>query len=52
MRSHARPAHDVGGGFYDYFMLDTDHIAFAIGDVCGKGLPASLFMAVVVTVLR
>ena len=47
-----RPAHDVGGDFYDYFMLDSDHIAFAIGDVCGKGLPASLFMAVVVTVLR
>src|SRR5262249_45441123 len=31
---------------------DSDRIAFAIGDVCGKGLPASLFMAVVVTVLR
>jgi serine phosphatase RsbU (regulator of sigma subunit) len=47
-----RPARDVGGDFYDYFMLDADRIAFSIGDVCGKGLPASLFMAVVVTVLR
>jgi sigma-B regulation protein RsbU (phosphoserine phosphatase) len=47
-----RPARDVGGDFYDYFMLDAGRFAFAIGDICGKGIPASLFMAVVVTVLR
>lgn len=47
-----RPARDVGGDFYDYFMLDADHLAFAVGDVCGKGIPASLFMAVAITTLR
>ncbi|MFZ4806097.1 MAG: PP2C family protein-serine/threonine phosphatase [Hyphomicrobiaceae bacterium] len=47
-----RPARDVGGDFYDVFLLDPDRLAFAIGDICGKGLPASLFMAIVVTVLR
>ena len=47
-----RPARDVGGDFYDFFLLDSDRLAFAIGDICGKGLPASLFMAIVVTVLR
>ena len=47
-----RPARDVGGDFYDYFMLDEDHLAIAIGDVCGKGIPASLFMAVAITTLR
>jgi serine phosphatase RsbU (regulator of sigma subunit) len=47
-----RPARDVGGDFFDFFMLDADRFAFAIGDICGKGMPASLFMAIVVTVLR
>jgi len=47
-----RPAREVGGDFYDVFLLDPDRLAFAIGDICGKGLPASLFMAIVVTVLR
>jgi serine phosphatase RsbU (regulator of sigma subunit) len=36
----------VGGDFYDFFMLDPDRLFFMIGDVSGKGLPASLFMAV------
>ncbi|MGD9659399.1 MAG: PP2C family protein-serine/threonine phosphatase, partial [Methylocystis sp.] len=47
-----RPARDVGGDFYDFFVLDDDRIAFAIGDVCGKGTPASLFASIVVTLLR
>ena len=36
----------VGGDFYDFFLLDHDRLFFMIGDVSGKGLPASLFMAV------
>ncbi len=36
----------VGGDFYDFFMIDTDHLAISIGDVSGKGVPAALFMAV------
>ncbi|WP_363349593.1 SpoIIE family protein phosphatase [Methylocystis echinoides] len=47
-----RPAREVGGDFYDFFMLDDDRLAFAIGDVCGKGTPASLFASIVVTLLR
>jgi len=40
------PAREVGGDLYDFFMLDQDHVFFMIGDVSGKGLPASLFMVV------
>jgi serine phosphatase RsbU (regulator of sigma subunit)/CHASE2 domain-containing sensor protein len=39
------PARVVGGDLYDFFMLDEDHLFFAIGDVSGKGVEASLFMA-------
>jgi phosphoserine phosphatase RsbU/P len=52
IRAKIRPTREVGGDFYDFFMLDADRLAIVIGDVCGKGIPASLFMAVVVTVLR
>ena len=45
-------AREVGGDLYDFFMLDDDHLAFAIGDVSGKGVPASLFMAVTLTLFR
>jgi phosphoserine phosphatase RsbU/P len=47
-----RPTREVGGDFYDFFELGADRVAIAIGDVCGKGVPASIFMAVVITVLR
>jgi adenylate cyclase len=40
------PAREVGGDLYDFFMLDPDRLFFMIGDVAGKGLSASLFMAV------
>ena len=42
----------VGGDLYDFFHLDEDHICIVIGDVSGKGVPASLFMAVTQTLHR
>ena len=45
-------AKDIGGDFYDFFRIDDDHIAFVIGDVCGKGITAALFMAVSRTIIR
>ncbi len=46
------PARDVGGDFYDVFKIDDDRLALTIGDVCGKGVPASLFMSQTMTTLR
>ena len=46
------PAKEVGGDFFDFFVIDRDRIGFAIGDVSGKGVPAALFMAVSRTLLR
>ena len=40
------PAREVGGDLYDFYMLDQRQLFFVVGDVSGKGLPASLFMAV------
>ncbi len=40
------PAKAVGGDFYNFFLVDDDHLAMAIGDVSGKGIPAALFMMV------
>ena len=40
------PAREVGGDLYDFFALDRDRFCLLIGDVSGKGLPGSLFMAV------
>jgi phosphoserine phosphatase RsbU/P len=40
-----KPAQDVGGDFYDFFLLDEDHLCFVIGDVSDKGVHAALFMA-------
>ena len=45
-------AKDIGGDFYDFFRVDDDHIALTIADVCGKGIPAALFMAVSRTMIR
>jgi len=45
-------ARDVGGDFYDVFPLDGDRLALTIGDVCGKGVPSSLFMSQTMTTLR
>ena len=46
------PAKEVGGDLYDFFFLDEDHLCFAIGDVSGKGVPAALFMAITMTLLK
>ena len=45
-------AKDIGGDFYDFFRVDDEHIALVIADVCGKGIPAALFMAVSRTIIR
>ena len=47
-----RPAREVGGDFYDVFLLDEHHLLFIIADVCGKGLPAALFMVRAIAALR
>jgi phosphoserine phosphatase RsbU/P len=46
------PARQVGGDFYDFFLLDEEHLCFAVGDVSDKGVPASLMMAMTITLFR
>ena len=46
------PAKEVGGDFYDYFMVDDDHIALVMADVSGKGVPAALFMVIAKTLIK
>jgi len=45
-------AREVGGDFYDFFMIDNNRLGFVIGDVSGKGIPAAIFMAVSRTLIR
>ena len=45
-------AKEVGGDFYDFFLIDEDRLGFVIGDVSGKGIPAAIFMAVSRTLIR
>ena len=45
-------AKHVGGDFYDFFKFDENHLAFFIGDVAGKGMPAAIYMAVCRTMLK
>ena len=40
----SEPAREVGGDFYDYFLIDDDHLGLVMADVSGKGVPASLYM--------
>ncbi|GGI46759.1 hypothetical protein GCM10008018_18680 [Paenibacillus marchantiophytorum] len=47
-----RPAREVGGDFYDYFPIDDNRLFFILGDVSDKGIPAALFMAVTMTLLK
>ncbi|HSG32771.1 MAG TPA: SpoIIE family protein phosphatase [Thermodesulfobacteriota bacterium] len=46
------PAKNVGGDFYDFFLIDPYHLYFLIGDVSGKGVPAALFMAMSRTLIK
>ena len=46
------PAKEVGGDFYDFFMVDGDHLAFVVADVSGKGVPAALFMVIGKTLIK
>ena len=46
------PAKEGGGDFYDFFMVDDDHLAVVIADVSGKGVPAALFMVIAKTLIK
>lgn len=46
------PAKEVGGDFYDFFMVDDTHLAMVIADVSGKGVPAALFMVIGKTLIK
>ena len=46
------PAKEVGGDFYDFYLIDDDHFAMVVGDVSGKGVPAALFMVITKTLLK
>ena len=46
------PAREVGGDFYDYFMVGTARLGLVLGDVSGKGIPAALFMTVARSLLK
>ncbi|MFA9465810.1 MAG: SpoIIE family protein phosphatase [Velocimicrobium sp.] len=46
------PAKEVGGDFYDFFLVDDNHLATVIADVSGKGVPAALFMVIAKTLIK
>ena len=46
------PAKEVGGDLYTFFKMDSKRLFFAVGDVSGKGVPAALFMAVTLTLMK
>lgn len=46
------PAKDVGGDFYDFFLIDDTHLGFVVGDVSGKGVQAAIYMAVARTMIK
>ncbi len=50
--SSLMPSKHIAGDFYDYFLIDDNRLFFAIGDVSGKGVPASLFMVMIRTLLK
>lgn len=46
------PAKEVGGDFYDYFLIDDSHLGLVMADVSGKGVPAALFMVIAKTLIK
>ena len=50
--ANMHPAKEVGGDFYDFFLVDNDHLALVIADVSGKGVPAALFMVIAKTLIK
>ena len=46
------PAKEVGGDFYDFYLIDDDHLCLVMADVSGKGVPASLFMTIAKTLIK
>lgn len=46
------PAKEMGGDFYDFFLIDTHHLGLVIADVSGKGVPAAIFMTVSRTLIK
>ena len=46
------PAKEVGGDFYDFFLIDETHLALVMADVSGKGVPAALFMVIAKTLIK
>jgi phosphoserine phosphatase RsbU/P len=52
LHAEMHPARDIGGDFYDYFLIGKTRLVITVADVSGKGIPAALFMAVSRTVLR
>ncbi|MBO5092797.1 MAG: SpoIIE family protein phosphatase [Lachnospiraceae bacterium] len=46
------PAKEVGGDFYDFFLVDREHLAIVMADVSGKGVPAALFMVIAKTLIK
>ena len=46
------PAKEVGGDFYDFFLIDENHLGLVMADVSGKGVPAALFMVIAKTLIK
>lgn len=46
------PAKEVGGDFYDFFLIDENHVGLVMADVSGKGVPAALFMVIAKTLIK